>query len=275
MKCKFCESEIPEGAEVCPQCGLDADAERESETTGKRGKKQLRPLLVIGVIAVLACAVFGVSSLRDNRTEGADAGKNKEEAGSAAGEDGMDGDLDGIGEVEVTPAEAVSALGESWESYTVQINGKVIALPCEYKELQEAGLSLDEDMGTDDGGIVSGKGYSLVYLMDQKGNTLTAEMINPYEEEKEVSECLVGSISLGDYDLQNDQMSVVFPGEIEIGTAEEDVLEKYGKSQDPYEDEEQAVHIWMDEEKSYAGVEAYFDAKSRKLVQIVIRNYGF
>lgn len=283
MKCKFCEADIPEGADVCPQCGLDVDNKKEARNGNREGtkfsKRKARTflliLLIIGIIAVLAYAALGTSRNGKSKEESTEPAEITETTGADAGEDGMDGDLDGIAEADVTPAKTVSELGDRWDSYTLQINGKVIALPCEYKELQEAGLTIDESMGTDDGGIVSAEGYSLVYFTDQKGNTLSAEIINPYDEEKEVSECLVGSISLGDYDFKNDQMTVIFPGGVEVGTTVDDVVEKYGKAGDTYNDEDQVTHSWTDTEKSYAGVEAYFDKESGKLVQIVVRNYGF
>lgn len=283
MKCKFCEADIPEGADMCPQCGLDVDNKKETEKGGyehtKSSKKKVKIfllfLLIIGIIAVLAYASLGASGFETSKEKSIEPVKITEATGADKGEDGMDGDLDGIAEADVTPAKTVSELGDRWDSYTFQINGKVIALPCEYKELQEAGVTIDESMGTDDGGTVSAKGYSLVYFADQKGNTLSAEIINPHDEEKEVSECLVGCISLGDYDLKNDQMEVVFPGGVEIGTTEDDVVEKYGKAGDTYDDEEQVIRSWTDTEKSYAGVDTYFDKESGKLVQIVVRNYGF
>lgn len=286
MKCRFCEADIPEGADVCPQCGLDVDNKKEArsgdyegtKSSKKRGRIFLLILLILGIVAALTYVAFGKSRFEMSKEESTEPVEITEATGADAGEDGMDGDLDGIAEADVTAAKTVSELGDRWDSYTLQINGKVIALPCEYKELQEAGLTIDEGMGTDDGGIVSAEGYSLVYFTDQKGNTLSAEVINPYDEEKEVSECLVGSISLGDYDFKNNQMTVIFPGGVEIGATEDDVAEKYGNAGDTgdtYDDEEQVTHSWADAEKSYAGVEAYFDKESGKLVQIVVRNYGF
>ena len=35
--------------------------------------------------------------------------------------------------------------GTGWESYTIQINGREITLPCSIAEIENAGLSLDED----------------------------------------------------------------------------------------------------------------------------------
>ncbi len=283
MKCKFCEADIPEGADVCPQCGLDVDNKKEARKGNYEGMKSSKKkigiflliLLIIGIVAALAYAAFGALRFEVSKEESTEPVEITEETGADAGEDGMDGDLDGIAEADVAPAKTVSELGDRWDSYTIQINGNVIALPCEYEALQAAGLAIDESMGTDDGGIVSAEGYSLVYFTDQKGNTLSAEVINPYDEEKEVSECLVGSISLGDYDFKNNQMTVIFPGGVEIGAIEDDVAEKYGKAGDTYDDEEQVTHSWTDSEKSYAGVEAYFDKESGKLVQMVVRNYGF
>lgn len=43
------------------------------------------------------------------------------------------------------PAAASSELGTSWDSYTVQINDKVLTFPCTKADIETAGLSMDTD----------------------------------------------------------------------------------------------------------------------------------
>ena len=63
------------------------------------------------------------------------------DSGSAGGLDLPQDDTYGDDSV-VKPAEPVepaSGLGDSWESYTVQINDTVITLPCTISDLEAAG----------------------------------------------------------------------------------------------------------------------------------------
>ncbi|BDF34856.1 hypothetical protein CE91St62_29180 [Lachnospiraceae bacterium] len=92
-----------------------------------------------------------------------------------------------------TPAKQSKELKEEWNSYTVQINDKVVTLPCKVEELEAAGLALD----TED----------------------TAE----------------------DY-------AVNFPGGIQIGSGEADVLSKYGETDDEYKDENYCSYSWYEDD---------------------------
>ena len=73
-----------------------------------------------------------------------------EEAVSSATDSGAAGGLDlpqddtyGDGSVvkPAEPAEQNSNLGDSWESYTVQVNNTVLTLPCTVSDLEAAGVN--------------------------------------------------------------------------------------------------------------------------------------
>ncbi len=188
-------------------------------------------------------------------------------------EDGMDGELDGLAD-DVKPAKRVSKLGKNWDSYTVQVNGKVIALPCEYKDLEAAGLGIDEGLGMHKEDAVAARGYLIGYLGDEKGNSMTVEFINPDKTKKKAVECLVGSITVGDYDLKEGGLSVVFPGGVQMGTAKAEVAEKYGEPEEAYEGESLHTYMWTDSESYLSSVETYFNPETLKLVQMTMKNYG-
>lgn len=234
--------------------------------------------LVIGIIAgvmYVALGIKGMHNYNSNSSAISDITEDIEWTGEDEGEDGITGDLDGIEDKDVKPAQSVSKLGENWDSYTIQINDKVIALPCEYKELEEAGLTIDKSMGLDDGGIVSKGEYSIGYLADKNGNSMMVDFINPYDEEKKVEDCLIGGISVGDYDLENGGMTVTFPGNVQIGTSKDEVTGKYGETEDTYEGESLHIYTWTNSDLNYSTFEADFDPESGKLVQVFMKNYGF
>lgn len=192
----------------------------------------------------------------------------------SGGEDGMEGDLDYITEGDIKPAKPVSELGDTWNTYTVQINDHVITFPCEYKEFEKAGLTIDQEMWLpDEDGMVSGRGYILGYLKDEEGDVILADFINPDEKSKKAEECLIGGITAYDYDLKG-SMEIIFPGNIQMGAAKEDVLEKYGESEDVYEGEEYHMYTWYEDESYYSNVLVSFNSKNEKVSELSMKNYG-
>lgn len=254
----------------------DFEGARES---AKKAKIFLILSLVLGLIVNIAVFGFTMTNMTNGTLDVSDTGTddielNIDEDNEGEGEDGLDGDLD-IGDKEIKPAEQVSELGDNWDSYTVKINDHVIALPCEYKDFEKLGLTIDKETGLDsEDGMVSGEGYSYGYAEDKDGNVIMAEFINPDSENKKVEECLVGGISIYDTAMDTEKLVVVFPGNVQIGTKKEEVVKKYGETEDVYESEDGDMYSWYSDDSYYSGVDASFDADSGKLTYISIRNYG-
>ena len=166
-----------------------------------------------------------------------------DEAVSAA-EDGSDSGLDlpqddtYEDESVVTPAEPAeqsSELGDSWESYTVQVNDTVITLPCTIADLEAAGVKMDTEYTPSDY-IVNAGEYELAWFMVDSGDSIMVDMINTGSEPKEVKDCLVGSVYADAYSMTEGGLTVIFPGGIQIGTPEADLLAAYGEADNVYED---------------------------------------
>lgn len=255
----------------------DYDGARDS--AGK-AKLFLIISLVLGLIANVVIFGFafagvsnGVTDISEMKVEDELMAGNE---GGFPGEDGLDGDLDGIMDKEIKAAPQASELGSGWDSYTVRVNDRVIAFPCEYKEFEMLGFAVDEEIGLDsEDGMVSGGGYAIGYLTDKEGNSIMVDFINPDGGKKKANECLIGGISVNDYDLENGKLSVVFPGNVQIGADREEVVKKYGETEEEvYEGEEVVMYSWRDADTCYSSVDASFDAGSGKLTQITMRNYG-
>lgn len=72
---------------------------------------------------------------------------------------------------------AAAGLGDNWDSYTVQINGKVLSLPFDYSELEELGFVLDESITPKDFIVNPGESkYTSLVTSDQE--YLTVELFN-------------------------------------------------------------------------------------------------
>ena len=169
------------------------------------------------------------------------------EAGSGLLDDFSD---DGGSVKPAGPAEQSADLGDDWDSYTVQINDTVVTLPCTIAELEAAGVTLDREYTPEDY-VVNADEYELAWFADANGNELMVDMINNTDGPLELKDCLVGGISVYSYDVEDGGLTVIFPGGIQIGTAEADALAAYGEPDDVYEDEEYGNSYYWYAEDSY------------------------
>lgn len=152
-------------------------------------------------------------------------------------------------------------LGESWDSYTVQINDTVLTLPCELADLEATGMNLDTSY-TPESYMVNAGEYELAYFMDANGNEIMVDVINTSGEAKELKDCLIGGISVDDYGLEKGGMTVIFPGGIQIGSTKEDVTAAYGSCEDVYEGDYMHMYNWYAADSYFNGCEIDFNAET-------------
>lgn len=168
-----------------------------------------------------------------------------------AAEDAGDDTSDIGGSVKpAEPAEQSSELGADWETYTVQINDTVVTLPCTIADLEAAGVTLDREYTPEDYVVNAGE-YELAWFMNENGNEIMVDMINNTDGALELKDCLVGGISVSSYDVEDGGLTVIFPGGIQIGSAEADVVAAYGEPDDKYEDAEYGNSYYWYAEGSY------------------------
>lgn len=206
-----------------------------------------------------------------------------EEAVSSATDSGAAGGLDlpqddtyGDGSVvkPAEPAEQNSNLGDSWESYTVQVNDTVLTLPCTVSDLEAAGVKLDTEYTPSDY-IVNAGEYELAWFKADSGATIMVDMINTGSEPKEIKDCLVGSVCADAYSMTQGGLTVIFPGGIQVGSPEADLLAAYGEADDVYKDENYGnSYYWYGDDVIASGFNASIDPETGLIVSLNIENEG-
>lgn len=166
-------------------------------------------------------------------------------------------------------AEQSAELGSSWDSYTVQLNEKVITFPCTIEDVEAAGIKLDTDYTPLDTTVSAGD-YELGFFMDDKGNEVAFEISNSGSSDLPLNECLVTGITVGDYDLSYGGLTVVLPGGVQMGMTKEEVLALYGETEDVYEGDTKHMYTWSDPDDFYKYCEIDFDASTGKVVSMVL-----
>ncbi len=162
-------------------------------------------------------------------------------------EDDMDEDDDDEEKDASKPPVKVSeGLGDSWNSFTVQINDTVLAFPCSIEEVESAGLAMDTE-NTPEDYVINGDDYELVFFDDSASHSLIFVISNNTEEAHVVRECTVNGLYVDDYDIEDGGISIIFPGGIQMGADIETVIEKWGEPQDVYEGDYSDSYQWYDE----------------------------
>lgn len=172
----------------------------------------------------------------------------------------------------IVPAEPSSELGENWNSYTVQVNDKVLTLPCTIADLETAGVTLDVEYTPEDY-VVNADEYVIAYFEDGNENELMVHMVNTESTVKTIKECLIGGISVDEFSLDEGGMTVLFPGGIQLGMGKADVIAKYGETEDIYEGDTLHMYTWTDAENYYKNCEIDFDADSELVTSMTMMAY--
>lgn len=336
MECKFCRSELPEDAKVCPNCGTPVDPqptqenEQGQDSMGNYGLPQKpidsTPYIIFAIIStVLCCMPLGIAAIiyasrinmlqRTGDYEGAkDAAKKSKiimiigavltliismavivmgvvsmnvenstaplapvgRIQSSDDSDDMEEDTeedaeDKKEELKEVPAEVNPELGDTWETYKVQMNDTVLTFPCEIAELEEAGVKLDKEYMPEDCVVDAGE-YELAYFEDAAGDTVLIDLVNTTDEPLRITECVAGGITVDEYGLENGGLTVFFPGGIRLGMAKEDILKIYGETDDVYEGS--ALHMYTWYSSDYKGwCEIDLNADTGLVTSMTMKNY--
>ena len=169
-------------------------------------------------------------------------------------------------------AEQSKKLGEKWDSYTVQINDKVVTLPCTVSDLKAAGLELDSTYTPEDYEIHPGE-YQMTWFKDDHGNEITADLLNSGEEDAQVKDCLIAGITVEKYAIKNNSLKVLFPGEIQIGDKLEKVSEIYGEPNDTSKGDLVNLYYWYTGESHYNGCEIDTDSSTGKITTMSLDHF--
>lgn len=143
------------------------------------------------------------------------------------------------------PAKASEDLGDSWKSYTVQINGIVLTFPCSIEEVEATGLMMDTETTPEDY-VVNKDDYETVFFEDDEYHSLMFTVSNNTDEARTVRECTVNGVYVSDYDVEEGYITAVFPGGVQIGTDIETVIEKWGEPDEIYEGDYSDGYYWYD-----------------------------
>lgn len=232
----------------------------------KAAAKKANIFMIVGAVGGLIASVglFATGYISDSTTVQTVENMLDEDADTTDSRD----DVTETDDKETTkePVTANEDLGDSWKSYTVQINDAVVTFPCEVSKLEETGLTLDTDDKSEDY-VVNKDDYELVYFQDSNANSLMFIVSNKTDSAKTIKECKVSGIYVDEYDVENGSLTVIFPGNIQVGMDISDVEAKWGEASDVYEGEYSDTYSWYDED-TYNYCTVSVDPETKKVTMI-------
>lgn len=229
--------------------------------------KKAKIFSIVGAITgVIAAVVLGMTGAYDV-IEDMNSELGSTSIVSAPTEDEIDeAEENDKEDASAAPAKVSEDLGDSWKSYTVQINDVVLAFPCSIAEVEATGLMLDTE-NTPEDYMINKDDYDWVFFEDSDYHALMFVMCNNTEEAKAIKDCTVNGVSVNDYDVEDGSITVIYPGGIQIGTDFETVIEKWGEPDDIYEGNYSDVYYWYDQESfNYCVVD--IDPETDKVISI-------
>ena len=232
----------------------------------KAAAKKAKIFMIIGAVGGLIASVglFATGYISDSTTVQTVENMLDEDADTTDSRD----DVTETDDKESTkePVTANEDLGDSWKSYTVQINDAVVTFPCEVSKLEETGLTLDTDDKSEDY-VINKDDYELVYFQDSNANSLMFIVSNKTDSAKTIKECKVSGIYVDEYDVEDGSLTVIFPGNIQVGMDISDVEAKWGEASDVYEGEYSDTYSWYDED-TYNYCTVSVDPETKKVTMI-------
>ena len=232
----------------------------------KAAAKKANIFMIVGAVGGLIASVglFATGYISDSTTVQTVENMLDEDADTTDSRD----DVTETDDKETTkePVTANEDLGDSWKSYTVQINDAVVTFPCEVSKLEETGLTLDTDDKSEDY-VINKDDYELVYFQDSNANSLMFIVSNKTDSAKTIKECKVSGIYVDEYDVEDGSLTVIFPGNIQVGMDISDVEAKWGEASDVYEGEYSHTYSWYDED-TYNYCTVSVDPETKKVTMI-------
>ena len=122
--------------------------------------------------------------------------------------------------------------------------------------------------------MVNANEYELVYFMDANDNEIMAYAINNTDTAMEVKDCLIGGVSVDDYDLENGGLTVILPGGLQMGASKDAVTGAYGEADDTYDGDSLSMYSWYSDDSYYKSCEIDFDAESGLVCTMTMQNFG-
>ncbi len=125
-------------------------------------------------------------------------------------------------------------ISSSWSNYEFSVNGKLVKLPCTYKELKEAtGFSMKT---AQENSSLSNNYYTLVNMYKNDKLALYTEILNDTDSDVKYTDAKITKVGQSKYQVSTGADKLTFPGNLKAGDeiTEDKIKELFGEPTDVY-----------------------------------------
>lgn len=161
------------------------------------------------------------------------------------------------------PALAQEAPSDDWLDYQVMLGGKLYTLPTPVEQLLADGWSLDKAEET-----LHPNQYTLSNRLTLGEQEVYVQVINLGIDELPKTQCLVGQITLDDYQAKKGA-TLILAGGVTLGTSQAAVEQAFGPAGDVYESSSRIALTY--ESDNYDEVKISFDPQTKLATSLSVR----
>ncbi|MGN1480687.1 hypothetical protein [Porcipelethomonas sp.] len=210
----------------------------------------------------------------DSESESEDENSDKESSEAEESEDENSdkesSEAEEESEDESTSSEEVSAnLSDDIFNFEIALDGEVYSIPMSYKDFTENGWILDGD----DTEKLKGNQYTLSEVFEKEDFKISCQIINLDDDEKPLSECYIGKISIDSYDLKDTNHTAEILNGIKVNVSSMDNVDaSLGEPDDKYEGD--SIIIYTYKKELYSEIKITFDTQTKIVTEIEMQNFN-
>lgn len=167
----------------------------------------------------------------------------------------------------LTRAAQLLSLGDTWDTYTIQIKDKVITLPCDYDDMKKTGLTLDTE-DTPEDTLINGYDTKYMFFLNaDTGGGIMVQFFNPYSTPKALNTCLITEI-IAQSRAKDTGIDITIPGGFTLGNTRDSLVAAYG---DPFRVKDTTSYTklgWTINNSFYQSIEVSVDITTGTIEEI-------
>lgn len=234
-------------------------------------KKRMALVLATALLlALTACGGESPSSSEANESTTSSAVTSSTPEATSSAPEATSSEAETASTPEASEAErpvASTDLSTEWDSFQFELNGALYTFPATYAEFEANGWGPGK--GVDLGDTLTRNQYTVSFVTLLHGdNEVTVQFSNLGDEEAAMRDCHVTAVQLSD--LHSGNTTLIFPGNIALGSTQDDVQSQYGEPKE--KKESSATTDWKYQTEIYDDVILTFDNETNKITKLRMSN---
>ena len=169
--------------------------------------------------------------------------------------------------------EVNKSLPQKYNSYQMQINGRLYRMPLRYSIIKKAGfygaLDYNQKLKIEPNNLTTN--YINCYS-ETKKSYIKIGMWNDNKEPTRLEDCKICGIEVEKEKIKDDSIEIVFPGGVQIGMPIDKAIKEYGECTDKnsVDSENTEIYSWEDNDQNF--VRLYVDKSNKRIIKMAMQH---